>query len=583
MIKVEDLTFSYLDKDLYNKISFSIENGMHHALIGSNGCGKTTLMNMIMDDEEYIYKGKIEKEENLRTGFVTQFAVREEHMDLTVFEYLSKDFVDMINVQEELCGRMATEEDLESIYEMYQKELDEFAAVDGDNYESNIRKELKTAGLSMYENIPVSGLSGGEFKLVSVIRQMLKKPALLVMDEPDVFLDFENLCGLKELINSYKGTLVVITHNRYILNHCFNKILHLENGLMQEFLGSYNEYMFSLLAKKVELSELAKRDMAEIERNREVVNRMRADATRIACKAKGNSLKARVSLLKRLEERRIKEPFLAIRKPEIVFKNVEIEENKEAETLLEVKDFSFAFEDEILRNVSFEIKEGEKVAIVGKNGTGKTTLIRELIKNENDAIRYSENASCDFFSQLYNGVFDENAKVYEEFMKCGFDNRRQVTEYLEKYCLDEEVVGNKIGNVSGGEKNILQIARMCLRDSNMLILDEPTSHLDIYAGETLEKAISEYNGAVLMVSHDFYNICECADHILYVEDKTVRKMSKRAFRKMVYANYFDKDYLEYEDKKKELELGIEKCLEKSDVEGAKMLLESLEEIVSSFS
>ena len=242
MIQVEKLSYGFPEKELYKDISFTIQDGQHCALIGSNGTGKTTLIDMLLDDEKYMYEGKIVRDSSLRTGYVSQVQKAEKNQDLSVFDILAEVFVKNQEENARLCEEMATSENLEEVFERYQKVLDEFQAMDGDHYDSNIKKQLKIAGLSKLENLPLSSLSGGEYKLVQVVKQMLMQPNLLIMDEPDVFLDFHNLNGLRDLINSYKGTLLVITHNRYLLNHCFNKILHLENNDIQEFDGNYNDY-----------------------------------------------------------------------------------------------------------------------------------------------------------------------------------------------------------------------------------------------------------------------------------------------------------------------------------------------------
>ena len=327
MIKVEKLSYSFPDKDLYREVSFTIEDGQHVAFIGSNGTGKTTLVDMLMDTEKYLYDGKIIKDENQRIGLVSQGEYRstsENEDDIpTVYEFLSEEFVRIQKETEDICQKMGETEELDELLEKYQNLLDLFSAINGDNCESNIKKQLAIAGLSDLETLKVSVISGGEYKLIQVIRQMLLKPSLLIMDEPDVFLDFENLTGLSELINSYKGTMLVITHNRYLLNHCFNKILHLEDTDIQEFEGNFVQYNFSLLAKKIELQEQVAKEQAEIDRNQKLVNKLRTEASRIDSVARGKSLKARVSYLARLEARRIKAPFVQLRQPNIVLPIIE--------------------------------------------------------------------------------------------------------------------------------------------------------------------------------------------------------------------------------------------------------------------
>ena len=242
MIYAEKLTFGYGSNLLFRDISFSLEENCHCALIGSNGTGKTTLMNLIRQPEGFLYDGKLRLEGAGRIGYVSQFAIREGDQSVTVYDYLRRDFAELEEAIGNACMEMEDCDDLDAVMERYQKLLDESDAIDADNHEVNIRRQLKLAELDGKEELALEALSGGELKLVQVIRQMLRRPGLLIMDEPDVFLDFENLNGLRDLINAYQGTLLVVTHSRYLLSHCFNRIWHLENGDLQEFEGSFNAY-----------------------------------------------------------------------------------------------------------------------------------------------------------------------------------------------------------------------------------------------------------------------------------------------------------------------------------------------------
>ena len=607
MIRAEKLSYSFPTKDLYNKVSFSIEENQHAVLIGSNGTGKTTLIQMLMNPDDFLYEGKVKTNINGRIGYVSQFEKAEKERNITVFDFLAEDFVQLQAEMEAVCAEMETAEDFDALMERYQQILDECVAIDADHYDSNIYKELKTAGLSDLADLVISAISGGEYKLLQVIRQMLRKPALLIMDEPDAFLDFDNLKGLKNLINNYQGTLLVVTHNRYLLNHCFDKILHLEDADIQEFEGSFIEYNFALLAKKIELQEIEAQQQEEIERNRKVVERMRAHATRMDNASLGRALHAKVSYLERLEARKIKAPFVELRQPEITLPLLtEYESTRETEEVLPVlteyestaktdepsevlivKDYSISFEDTLLENISFTLKANEKVAIVGANGTGKTTLLRDIFQNNKESIRIAEDVKIGFLSQIHGEMLNETHTVYEEMEEIGsfsdggkpFENRKEIEEYLAKYCFDKEMLSNKIDMLSGGEKNLLQLAKIGRSHAQLLLLDEPTSHLDTYAQLALEKAIAEYQGAVLMVSHDFYTIVNCADYILFVEDKGIRKMRARSFRKMIYEEHFKMEYLELEQKKKELEQRINAYLRKHDFASARSVCEQLEVVI----
>ena len=580
MIQVEKLSYSFPTKELYKKVSFTLEDGAHCAFIGSNGTGKTTLVDMLIDPEKYIYDGKIIKSEECRIGYVNQFSKSEKDQEMTVFEFLSERFVENQEETAKVCEEMAVAEDLEPVFARYQELMDLFQAMDGDNYESNIKKQLYLVGMTSHEATAVSALSGGEYKLLQVMKEMLQHPNLLIMDEPDVFLDFENLNGLCALINSYQGTILVITHNRYLLNHCFNKILHLEDTDIQEFDGNYIDYNFALLQKKIELQELAAQEQEEIARAEKMVERLRGEATKMSIASLGRTVHAKQTYLDRLKARAIKEPFVEIRLPKITLPELpEAEAAEETESVLTVTDYQVTFDETILENVSLELKAGEKIAIVGANGTGKTTLLRDIFKNENPAIQISEGVEVGFLSQLHGEMLDESKTVYEEFASLGFESKGEIAEFLKEYCFEADTLNQKIGQLSGGEQNLLQLAKISVSKANLLLLDEPTSHLDTYSQIALEKAVAEYQGAVLMVSHDFYNIVNVADSILFVEEKSMRPMRIRSFRKKIYENHFSKEYLELEQKKKELETRIAASLKAKDYKTARKICEQLEEVI----
>lgn len=576
MIKVDNLSYSFPQKELYNNISFTIEDGEHCAFIGTNGSGKSTLIDIIMDPEKYMFDGTLEMDPNCRIGYVSQFSQLGETKEITVFEYIGEKFIKIQNEITSICSEMETSSDIDTLLEKYQQTLDVFEAINGDDFENNINKNLNLANLIKYKDLMISELSGGEFKLIQVIREMLNSPDLMIMDEPDVFLDFENLNSLKDLINSHKGTMIIITHNRYILNHCFNKILHLENMEIQEFDGSYIDYNFSLLQTKIELQELAITDNEELDRNEMLIKKLRYLATEYDQPARGKFLNARVKIQERLEKRRIKAPFVDIKQPSIRLVTYNVLEETIA---LKVNDYSVAFDEILLENVNFEIKSTDKVAIVGSNGTGKTTLIQEIFKNNHDSIEINEDVEMAYLSQLQGETLNESNTILEEFFDVGFKTYDKIKSYISSYGFEEEIINQKIGSLSGGEKNLLQLAKISASKANLLLLDEPTSHLDTYSQIALEKAIDNYQGAILMISHDFYSIVNCMDYVLLIEDKTIRKMSIRKFRKMIYANHFNKDYLEIEQKKKLVETKIALALKNTDITLAKVLSEELEGLI----
>ncbi len=575
MIKIDNLSYSFPQKDLYNKISFEITNGQHCAFIGSSGIGKSTLVDIIMDPEKHNFDGSLEIDPSYKIGYISQFSQLDKTKDITVFEYIGEEFIEMQNEISAICAEMEVSSDIDPLLEKYQNSLDKLDAMGGDDFENLISKKLNLADLMKYKDQLVSKLSGGEFKLIQVIREMLQSPDLMIMDEPDVFLDFENLNALKDLINSHKGTLLIITHNRYLLDNCFNKIIHLENMEIQEFNGRYVDYKFELLQTKIELQELATADDEEIERNDVLIGKLRFIANENAEAARGKTVNARVKIQERLKANRIKAPFVDIKQPDIHFATDNVIEDGPALTL---NNYSLSFDDILLENVSFEINPTDKVALIGPNGTGKTTLLKEIFENENPAIAFNENIKTVYLSQIQGEMLDESNTIVDEFYDMGFKTYDEIKSHVSNYGFNEEIINQKIESLSGGEKNMLQLAKISASNANLLLLDEPTSHLDTYSQIALEKAIENYNGGILMISHDYYSIVNCMNYVLLIEDKTIRKMSMRKFRKMIYDNHFDVESLEIERKRKSVETKIELALKDKDFLLAKSLSEELEKL-----
>ncbi|MBD8837098.1 MULTISPECIES: ABC-F family ATP-binding cassette domain-containing protein [unclassified Paenibacillus] len=576
MIKVENLSFSFPQKELYKNISFTFEEAQHCAFIGTSGSGKSTLIDILMDPERYLFEGKLEIDPDCRIGYVSQFLQVDKTKEMTVFEYIAEEFIKIQDEITAIYAEMATTSDMDSLMEKLQLALDAFEAMDGDNFEKNINKQLNLANLMKLKDLSISAVSGGEFKLIQVMKEMLNRPDFMIMDEPDVFLDFENLNALKKLINTHKGMLLVVTHNRYLLNHCFNKIIHLENTELQEFDGRYIDYNFSLLQTKIELQEIAVAEAEEIERYDHIIDNLREIATYNSEASRGRALKARVKFQERLEARRIKEPFVDIKQPNIRFG---IDKEMEDTVVVNVNNYSVSFDELLLENVNFEIKSTDKVALIGPNGTGKTTLLREIFKNNQDFIEINTDVNVAYLSQVQGEMLKDSNTILNEFIDAGFQTYDEIRSYLPNYGFEGEILDQKIESLSGGEKNMLQLAKVSASQANVLLLDEPTSHLDIYTQIALEKAIEDYKGAIIMISHDFYSVVNGMDYVLIIEDKTISKMSIEEFRQMIYASHFDENYLENEQKKKSVEMKIELALKDTNFELAKSLVDELEELI----
>ncbi len=578
MIQANDLSFGFPQRELFQHLSFTLETGRHCALIGSNGSGKTSLTRLLLEPQRFTYEGTLRLETAGRVGVVRQFLPREEaEVGCTVQQYLMADF-DRLRLEiEEVCQQLAEAADPEPLLERYQQLLDESQAVDADSCESSIARQLFQAGLSDKAALRLEQLSGGEYKLVQIIRQMLRRPALLVMDEPDVFLDFDNLSALAELIDHYPDTLLVVTHSRWLLNHCFDKIWHLENGELAEYDGSFPAYDHYRLQAKLNRQLTSREDAREVRRLEALVERLRDDATQVISPQKGRVLKGKVSQLNRLLARQSQAPYVEARQPEIALPRAELVQGEQP--LLTVEGLSLIFDGgTLLKDVTFSLLPGEKVALVGPNGSGKSTLLR-AIRQGGPEILLAPGVRMKQFSQLHQEVFHREDTVWDTFFRAGLSTREEISQYLAGYGFAPELLGQQAEQLSGGERNLLQLALLALGEADLLLLDEPSSHLDTFAQRALEEALANWPGAVLMVSHDYYTVARCAQRVLLAEGGTVRPMSSRAFRKRIYRRHFDRELLLLEQQKQELERRITQCLLTEDCVRAQELCDQLGALV----
>ena len=577
MIKADNLSFAYPQKDLFNNISFTLEPERHCALIGASGSGKSTLLDILMEPDRIPFDGRLSIEPDIRIGYVRQFAPIDRTTNQTVRAFMGEAYDRLQERLVTVCTALETATDPDALLEDYQHILDSLDAIGGDDFESRIDRQLGLAGLLSHRERLLATLSGGEQKLVQMMREMLLKPDLLILDEPDAYLDFSNLEALKSLMNAHRGALLVITHNRYLLNHCFHKILHLEGCALQEFDGRYVDYTYSLLEAKIDQQELRLADDAEIERNDVMIERFRENATYNSEASRGKALKARVKVQERLMARRIQAPFTAIRRPEI---RLPWEGPQAQETILRVQAFSADFGTPLLDAVSFELKANEKLALIGANGSGKTTLLQAIQQARHPAIELDQSVRTAYLTQFQGEMLNGANTVQDEFLDASMPTLGAITAHLAAYGFGDDILPQRIATLSGGEKTLLQLAKIALANTGLLLLDEPTSHLDTYAQLALEEAIAGYKGAVLMVSHDFYTIANCMDAVLLIEDRTVRKVSMKKFRKRIHANHYNKDYIAIEQRKRRLETHIEQALQDADVPRARNLSGELKELVT---
>ncbi len=544
MIQFTNVSFGFPKKDLFEDITFEVAQGEHAVLIGSNGCGKSSLIHLLMEKERFTYDGDIQVEPG-RIGYVSQF-VEHTAEEMTSFDFLAVPFREMMARFDAVCARMGQEgEDPEKLDQEYTKVMDEIEAVDGYNYESNIYKALAAAGLDYLQDNSVQNVSGGEYKLLYIMRSMLLRPQLLIMDEPDVFLDFENIVSLTKMINGYDGTLLTVTHSRLLLSQCFDKVLDIENKGLREFPGTFAEYTSWILETKIGLFEHC-RDFDEfLVKQEAIAAKVRKLATMYDNPALGRQVKARATYIERLKKMRGDDPFLEEHHHSFRFQTqLEEWENTGDEEhtaepaapaipTVQMENYSLTYDRGILSNVSFTIQPGEKVAIVGANGTGKSSLLRDLY----DKLEQEEPGRTGYFRQII---------------------AKDETELL-----------------SGGEKCLQQLDALSEKAADILLLDEPTSHLDVYAQIALEKAIREYKGTVVLVSHDLFAVTGCTDRVLILENGTMREMSGRAYRKSIYGKYFNSDVFEAERNRINTEVKVTNLIKAGKLDAAREALQNI--------
>ncbi len=578
MLHIKNLSFSAGDKNLYTNVSFDIFQDDHCVLIGGNGAGKTTLINLIRNPEKYTFQGEI-KNRFKTIGYIDQFALNAYDKDTSVYEFIACDILKTKKNIREIEEKMSSEaENIDMLLQNYQYKLDDYEKLGGDKYFYILDSSLHKANISYLKNFLLQDISGGELKLVQLLKEMLNFPDIIIMDEPDAFLDFENIKSLEILINSYKKTLLLVTHNRHILNHCCNRILHLENKKIKSFNGSFIMYNYDNLSKKISEQKFAMRDSREIERNEEIIEFLREITKKNSDQKRGRTLRARVKTLDRLKINKQKSPYVDINKIKFNITST----NKKPNNILTIKNYSKRFDNILFDSVNMEISPYDKIAIIGKNGSGKTTLLRDIIKKDNiESIDLNNRLNLFYMSQKYNEVFNSRATVYDEFIDIGFKNKDEIERYLSKYNFDKKHLGVKIENLSGGEINLLQLAKMCYKDYDFLVLDEPTSHLDVYSQISLEEAINKYEGTILMVSHDYNLIANCMDYVLMIEARKIKKLEIDDFSDLVYNSYYSKKYIDLEKEKKAIEMEISYYLEKQDYAKARLLCETLKDIIDS--
>lgn len=531
---------------ILEEINFTINKSDRIAIVGRNGSGKTSLLKSLVDND-MLESGlglddlKIVKIGKPSIGYQEQHAFS--NLDVTLLDEILKVYKDITNLEnkiKKLEDKMISNATSETILE-YTDCIERYKLIGGYSYKKEYEVALNKFGFSSEDKMKkLSEFSGGQRTKISFLKLLLSKPDILLLDEPTNHLDIVTVEWLEEYLSNYPKALVVISHDRMFLDKIVNKVYEIEYATLTLYKGNYSSYE---LQKKLNYEK----QLADYEFQQKEIKRLQDIADRFRYKPSKASMA--MSKLRKIEQMTIidKPDHADTRNWKFLLKVDDYSSNN----VLSVKDLVIGYQKIPLAKVSFNLYKGQKLAIIGENGKGKSTLIKTLmgiIPKISGKFTYGYNVNKEYFDQQMEFLNDENT-VFDEYLQAfPTEDSQQVRNILGTFMFSGEDVFKKIKVLSGGEKVRLQLCKILRKSPNLLILDEPTNHLDIFSKEKLETLLTEYNGTVLFVSHDRYFINKVADSLLVFENDEVV--------------YFDGKYDDYVNKSKNVVVTSEKAKDK---------------------
>ena len=537
LISVQDLEKGFGVHEVLRGVTFSLQKGEKMGLVGVNGCGKTTLMKLIAGEMQ-ADGGSIHMSKDLRIGYLAQL----DDIPLTdtvwgallkVFEPVRAMERRMQELEEQLQHLADDPETAMRLTAEYQRISDEYNERQGYAYEGEMIRVLSGLGLKpeMHDR-QVSTLSGGERTRLSLAKLLLQKPDIILMDEPTNHLDLEAIEWLQDYLTEYKGSLLLISHDRYFLDRVCTTMGELLGGKMIKFTGNYTEYMRKRTADFETRMKAYQLQQKEIEREKAIIERYRSFNREKSIKAAESRQKRldRIQLLEKpVEEQHVRFSFQARR--------------RSGEDALEVRELSKSFDDRpIFQDVSFKLRTGDRVALIGPNGVGKSTLFHILtgqMHPDQGAVRFGTNIDLGYYDQHQDSLNPEQSildEVWNAFPKL---EQTRIRGALGLFLFTGDEVFDKISQLSGGERGRVALTKLMLKQDNLLLLDDPTNHLDMDSREVLEDALADFPGTILAISHDRYFINRFADKVMVMSDSGVTE----------YLGNFD-DYIENRNRPK---------------------------------
>ncbi|MDR4938673.1 ABC-F family ATP-binding cassette domain-containing protein [Rossellomorea marisflavi] len=498
LLTVKNLTHGFGDRAIFNDVSFRLLKGEHIGLIGANGEGKSTFMNIITGKLEPD-EGKVEWAKRIRIGYLDQHAQLKQGMRIrdvlkTAFQYL----FDMETEMNELFGKMgeASPEELEDLLE--ETGTLQEALTNNDFYVIDAKVEEIGRGLGLDDiglDKDVHDLSGGQRTKVLLAKLLLEKPDILLLDEPTNYLDEQHIEWLKRYLQEYENAFILISHDIPFLNSVINLIYHMENQELNRYAGDYHEFKKVHEMKRQQLESAYKKQQQEISNLKDFVARN---------KARVSTRNMAMSRQKKLDKMEVIELASEKPKPEFNFKLA----RTAGRVIFETKDLVIGYDEPLSRPLNLKMERGQKIALSGANGIGKTTLLRSIlgeIKPISGSVELGEYLHIGYFEQEIK-TENRNTCIEEVWNEFPSLNQAEVRAALAKCGLTTKHIESKVEVLSGGEKAKVRLCKLMNNESNVLVFDEPTNHLDVEAKEELKRALKEYKGSVLLISHepDFY-------------------------------------------------------------------------------
>ena len=494
ILNVEHLTHGFGDRAIFEDVSFRLLKGEHIGLIGANGEGKSTFMSIVtgrlMPDE-----GKVEWAKNVRAGYLDQHAVLEEGMTIgdvlrSAFSWLFEMETEMNQMFEQMAE--ATPEEMERLLEetgTYQELLDQHDFYMIDAKVDEVARALGLLDLGLDRD--VTDLSGGQRTKVLLAKLLLEKPDILLLDEPTNYLDEEHIAWLKRYLLDYENAFILISHDIPFLNEVVNIIYHMENQELNRYVGDYEHFQEVYAMKKAQLEAAYRRQQQEISELKDFVARN---------KARVSTRNMAMSRQKKLDKMDVIELAAERPKPEFHFQYGQTP----GKMLFETQDLVIGYDEPLSKPLNFSMERGQKIALVGTNGIGKTTLLKSIL-----GLIPSISGECELGEKLQLGYFEQEVspdnrnscieEIWDEFPSF---SQYEVRSALAKCGLTTKHIESQVRVLSGGEQAKVRLCKLLNRDTNFLLLDEPTNHLDVDAKDALKTALQEYRGSILLICHE---------------------------------------------------------------------------------